>query len=233
MPAGRGRTGRLGDRAPVGKRPSRTRTGAPADQWLGAPVGLYIPRPIPDNPAPLTSTSLPTCPCSVPFARKRLRSRTPRPGSRSIARSAARSSPPRNSTPRPRPRCPRAGPRGSRPARHRSRPRSRRPTSHDRPRPAPGPGPPPGPRPRDVRLRPDGVGPARPAGLRWIPAAALFLAFVLTLLPWNGLYPAGYPAFTQSPWHAVVAHELATRSPTTPCGSATPSWGTSSTRSCT
>jgi hypothetical protein len=44
-----------------------------------------------------------------------------------------------------------------------------------------------------------------PRVVRWIPAAALFLVFVLTLLPWNGLYPAGYPAFTQSPWHAAVA----------------------------
>ena len=47
--------------------------------------------------------------------------------------------------------------------------------------------------------------PLDPRVIRWIPAVALFVAFVLTLLPWNGLYPAGYPAFTQSPWHAVVA----------------------------
>ena len=47
--------------------------------------------------------------------------------------------------------------------------------------------------------------PIAPRVVRWIPAGALFLAFILTMLPWDGLYPAGYPAFTQSPWHAVVA----------------------------
>lgn len=43
-----------------------------------------------------------------------------------------------------------------------------------------------------------------PRVMRWVPAVALFLAFILTMLPWNGLYPAGYPAFTQNPWGAVV-----------------------------
>ena len=44
-----------------------------------------------------------------------------------------------------------------------------------------------------------------PRVIRWIPAVALFLAFVLTLFPWVGLFPAGYGAFTQTPWGAVVA----------------------------
>jgi hypothetical protein len=47
--------------------------------------------------------------------------------------------------------------------------------------------------------------PLEPRVIQWIPAGALFLAFIMTLLPWDGLYPAGYPAFTQSPWHAAVA----------------------------
>ena len=39
-----------------------------------------------------------------------------------------------------------------------------------------------------------------PRVIRWIPAVALLLAFILTMFPWNGLYPAGYPAFTQNAW---------------------------------
>ena len=45
----------------------------------------------------------------------------------------------------------------------------------------------------------------QPRVIRWIPAVTLFLAFVLTLFPWNGLYPAGYPAFTQTPWGAAIS----------------------------
>jgi hypothetical protein len=46
--------------------------------------------------------------------------------------------------------------------------------------------------------------PLDPKIIRWIPAAALFIAFVLTFLPWNGLYPAGYPAYTQNAWQALL-----------------------------
>ena len=44
-----------------------------------------------------------------------------------------------------------------------------------------------------------------PHVLRWIPAGSLFLALILTLFPWDGLYPAGYGAYTQTPWGAAVA----------------------------
>jgi hypothetical protein len=40
--------------------------------------------------------------------------------------------------------------------------------------------------------------------IRWLPAAAFFLVFVLTFFPWNGLYPAGYPAYTQNAWQGVL-----------------------------
>jgi hypothetical protein len=46
--------------------------------------------------------------------------------------------------------------------------------------------------------------PLDPRVIRWLPAGALFLALVLTLFPWDGLYPAGYPAFTQNAWGAMV-----------------------------
>jgi hypothetical protein len=42
-----------------------------------------------------------------------------------------------------------------------------------------------------------------PKVVRFIPPVALFLAFVLTFFSWNGLYPAGYSAYTQSAWGAV------------------------------
>lgn len=45
--------------------------------------------------------------------------------------------------------------------------------------------------------------PLDPRVIRWIPAATLFLAFILTMFPWNGLYPAGYPAFTQNAWQGM------------------------------
>ena len=40
---------------------------------------------------------------------------------------------------------------------------------------------------------------------RWVPAGALFLAFVLTFFPWNGMYPAGYAAYTQNAWYGLFA----------------------------
>jgi hypothetical protein len=52
--------------------------------------------------------------------------------------------------------------------------------------------------------------PLEPHVLRWIPAAALFLTFVLTVFPWNGCFPAGYSAFTQNAWGAatgVMSHD--------------------------
>lgn len=42
--------------------------------------------------------------------------------------------------------------------------------------------------------------PLEPAVVKWIPVAALGLAFIMTFFSWNGLYPAGYPAYTQSAW---------------------------------
>jgi hypothetical protein len=45
--------------------------------------------------------------------------------------------------------------------------------------------------------------PLEPKVVRFIPPVALFLAFVLTFFSWNGLYPAGYSAYTQSAWGAV------------------------------
>jgi len=52
--------------------------------------------------------------------------------------------------------------------------------------------------------------PLEPQVLRWIPAGALFLAFILTVFPWNGSFPAGYSAFTQNAWGAalgVMSHD--------------------------
>lgn len=46
--------------------------------------------------------------------------------------------------------------------------------------------------------------PLDPRVIRLVPPAALFLALVLTLFPWNGLYPAGYPAFTQNAWQGLL-----------------------------
>jgi hypothetical protein len=47
--------------------------------------------------------------------------------------------------------------------------------------------------------------PLDPTVIRWIPAGALFVAFVLTFLPWNGLCPAGYPAYTQNAWQVLFS----------------------------
>jgi len=52
--------------------------------------------------------------------------------------------------------------------------------------------------------------PAKPEVVRWIPAAAMTLVFFLTFLPWNGIYPGGYPAYTQSAWQCLfgaVSHD--------------------------
>jgi hypothetical protein len=45
--------------------------------------------------------------------------------------------------------------------------------------------------------------PLDPQVIRWIPAGALFLAFVLTFFSWNGLYPGGHSAYTQNAWQAL------------------------------
>ncbi|HEX3148951.1 MAG TPA: hypothetical protein VHR66_12790 [Gemmataceae bacterium] len=47
--------------------------------------------------------------------------------------------------------------------------------------------------------------PLDPRVIRIIPAAAIFLALILTVFPWNGLYPAGYSAYTQSAWGCLFA----------------------------
>ncbi|WP_020470922.1 hypothetical protein [Zavarzinella formosa] len=44
-----------------------------------------------------------------------------------------------------------------------------------------------------------------PEVLAWIPAVALTLALLLTFFRWAGAYPAGYPAYTQTPWQALFA----------------------------
>jgi hypothetical protein len=46
--------------------------------------------------------------------------------------------------------------------------------------------------------------PLDPTWIRWIPAGALFLVFILTFFSWNGLYPAGYPAYTQNAWQGLL-----------------------------
>jgi hypothetical protein len=43
-----------------------------------------------------------------------------------------------------------------------------------------------------------------PKVIRFVPAAALFIVFVLTFFSWNGLYPGGYPAYTQGAWYGLV-----------------------------
>lgn len=40
--------------------------------------------------------------------------------------------------------------------------------------------------------------------IRWIPAAALFLILILTFFSWNGMYPAGYAAYTQNAWQGLL-----------------------------
>src|SRR5262245_42985773 len=44
-----------------------------------------------------------------------------------------------------------------------------------------------------------------PKILRWVPPGALTLAFFLTFLPWVGMYPAGYSAYTQNAWQCAFA----------------------------
>lgn len=45
--------------------------------------------------------------------------------------------------------------------------------------------------------------PLEPRVVRWVPVATLLLAFVLTFFPWDGLYPAGYAAYTQNAWDGL------------------------------
>jgi hypothetical protein len=47
--------------------------------------------------------------------------------------------------------------------------------------------------------------PLEPKVVRWIPAGALFVAFLLTFFSWNGLYPGGYSAYTQNAWQGLFA----------------------------
>ncbi len=44
-----------------------------------------------------------------------------------------------------------------------------------------------------------------PAVVRWVAPAALFVIFVLTFFSWNGMYPAGYSAYSQSAWGGLFA----------------------------
>lgn len=46
--------------------------------------------------------------------------------------------------------------------------------------------------------------PIEPAVIRWIAPAALFAAFILTFFSWDGMFPAGYPAYTQSAWGCLT-----------------------------
>jgi hypothetical protein len=39
--------------------------------------------------------------------------------------------------------------------------------------------------------------------VRWVPPAALTLVFVLTFFSWDGMYPGGYPAYTQNAWQCL------------------------------
>ena len=39
--------------------------------------------------------------------------------------------------------------------------------------------------------------------IQWVPAACFGLIFLLTFMSWVGLYPAGYPAYTQNAWQAA------------------------------
>ena len=41
--------------------------------------------------------------------------------------------------------------------------------------------------------------------VRWVAPAALFVAFILTFFSWDGLYPGGYGAYTQSAWGCLSA----------------------------
>ncbi|HVK14952.1 MAG TPA: hypothetical protein VM597_39805 [Gemmataceae bacterium] len=46
--------------------------------------------------------------------------------------------------------------------------------------------------------------PLDPAVVRWIAPVALFVAFVLTFFSWNGLFPGGHAAYTQSAWGCLT-----------------------------
>jgi len=45
--------------------------------------------------------------------------------------------------------------------------------------------------------------PMRADVIRWIPPGAMTLVFLLTLFPWNGMYPGGTSAYTQSAWQCL------------------------------
>jgi hypothetical protein len=45
--------------------------------------------------------------------------------------------------------------------------------------------------------------PLDPRVIRWVPAAALTLVLLLTFFKWNGMYPAGYGAYTQNAWQSL------------------------------
>lgn len=47
--------------------------------------------------------------------------------------------------------------------------------------------------------------PLDPRVIRFIPAAALTLVFLLTFFKWDGMYPAGYAAYTQNAWQCLFA----------------------------
>jgi membrane protein implicated in regulation of membrane protease activity len=42
--------------------------------------------------------------------------------------------------------------------------------------------------------------------IRWIPAAAFGLIFILSFFSWVGSYPGGYPAYTQYGWQSLFAN---------------------------
>ena len=45
--------------------------------------------------------------------------------------------------------------------------------------------------------------PMKPEVIRWIPPAAMTLVFLLTLFPWDGLFPGGNSAYTQNAWQCL------------------------------
>ena len=47
--------------------------------------------------------------------------------------------------------------------------------------------------------------PLDPRVIRFIPAAALTLVYFLTFFKWDGMYPAGYAAYTQNAWQCLFA----------------------------
>jgi hypothetical protein len=86
------------------------------------------------------------------------------------------------------------------------------PPAGEGPKPAPPPGfVPPGERPAaapGAAASPSHAGGATyllsPVALDWLPVACFTLVFVLTFFSWVGLYPGGYKAYAQTPWHALA-----------------------------